>query len=558
MQPQPTPLALRTATAPLSLLDPVAFPRADQEDLERVLAFAFATGDIGDALEQLQDNMPLSHSSWDAREFAEDVFLRTVVSHCLVITADGSKHPGRPQLLLRLLGAPPSDPQVVAYRQNILAELATDAELRAAFEKLYVTLTTLRSLLSRSGAGARIDAFHRRLEVLRRVQTAVDGARVFARAHSGLAQLGEWAEQLASTDAYVRLIELLDYENAASEVDVRLQLGFDGRVRGFEVTARRPRTDSRYYRSPASRWLGKLWLLIRGDKFSDEELVSRVLDTVFEGLQGALVPMFPLIGDLEFYLAGLSFRDGCERAGLRTCLPNFGDERRLLRLFNPLLLAERGKATPCDIGARGGLSHDALVVVTGPNSGGKTRLLQSLALTQILGQAGLFVPAAEATLPWASALFVSLVEHARADQAEGRLGMELMRIRQLFEHLQDGSLVIVDELCSGTNPAEGESIFRLVVKLFRELRPAAFVTTHFLAFASRLANEHPDLDFLQVELDASERPTYQFVPGVAATSLAHRTAERLGVTEEGLRAAAQANGAKVHVALPPPRPRAIA
>jgi DNA mismatch repair protein MutS2 len=178
------------------------------------------------------------------------------------------------------------------------------------------------------------------------------------------------------------------------------------------------------------------------------------------------------------------------------------------------------------------------VIVTGPNSGGKTRLLQAIALTQMLAQAGLFVPAASATLPWSSGLFVSLLEHARADQSEGKLGTELLRIRRLFENLSAGSVVILDELCAGTNPDEGEEIFRLVVKLLAELGPTAFITTHFLRFAARLeAEKHPGLVFLKVELDANEDPTFQFVPGVASTSLAHRTALRLGVTEEALRAA---------------------
>lgn len=529
--------------APLSLLDPVAFPRVDEEGLHRIIGFAFATGDVGDGLERILDSMPIAPSSWDPGEFAEDVFLRHLVSSCLPVKAEDSDHAAHPTLLLRLLGSPPSDLAVVSFRQNVLAELATDAELRAGFEKLYVTLTMLRGLLSRSGAGARIDAFHRRLEVLRRIKAAVDVALGFEGAQSGLSRLGTWARAVAATEAYARLLELLDYENSASEVDVRLALGFDGRVREFTVLARRPKTGNAFYRSPASRWLGKIWLLARGEKFSDEELVSRLLDTVFDGVQDALVPLFPLLGDMEFYLAGLAFRAGCAKVGLATCLPDFtpGSGRVIEQLFNPLLLAERGAAKPCDVS---GLADDALVVVTGPNSGGKTRFLQALALTQILGQSGLFVPAARATLPCATALFVSLVEHARADQAEGRLGMELVRIRRLFERLQEGSLVIVDELCSGTNPAEGEEIFRLVVKLFRELRPAAFITTHFLAFAARLAADHADVDFLQVELDDALRPTYRFVRGVATTSLADRTAARLGVTEEGLRAAALGNRAK--------------
>lgn len=537
--------------SPLSLLDPVPFARVDADGLSRVIAFAFATGDVGDGLERILDSMPIAPSTWDPREFADDIFLRTLISSCLTVKAEGQAHPAHPALLLRLLGTPPADPDVVTFRQNVLAELATDVELRVRLESLYVALVSLRGLLSRSGAGARIDAFHRRLEVLRRIKAIVELTVVFERAASGLSRLGAWGLSVAASDAYARLLELLDYESSASEVDVRLALGFDGRVREFTVTARRPKSDNSFYRSPASRWLGKLWLLARGEKFSDEELVSRLLDAVFDGFQDALVPLFPLIGDLEFYLAGLSFRDGCAKVGLSTCLPDFvfgaaqgapeRAGRSLEQLFNPLLLAERGSAKPCDLQP---LAEDALVVVTGPNSGGKTRFLQSLALTQVLGQAGLFVPAARATLPWATSLFVSLVEHARADQAEGRLGMELVRIRRLFEHLQEGSLVIVDELCSGTNPAEGEEIFRLVVKLFRELRPAAFITTHFLAFAARLAADHRDVDFLQVELDAALKPTYRFVPGVATTSLADRTAARLGVTEDGLRAAALANRGK--------------
>ena len=115
--------------------------------------------------------------------------------------------------------------------------------------------------------------------------------------------------------------------------------------------------------------------------------------------------------------------------------------------------------------------------------------------------------------------------------------MELMRIRALFEKLPVGAIVILDELCSGTNPSEGEEIFELVVSLLAELEPQAFITTHFLQFASRLEKERPvsRLEFLQVELDAQENPTYGFVPGVATTSLAERTAERLGVTREALR-----------------------
>jgi DNA mismatch repair protein MutS2 len=202
-------------------------------------------------------------------------------------------------------------------------------------------------------------------------------------------------------------------------------------------------------------------------------------------------------------------------------------------LWNPLLLGGKTAPIPCDLEIP---EPASVVVVTGPNSGGKTRLLQAVGLAQLLGEAGLFVPAAAARMPRAAGLFVSLVEEARADQPEGQLGMELMRIRRMFEQLDVGSLVLLDELCSGTNPSEGEEIARLVISLLPELGAQVFVTTHLLQFAARLAEERPipRLSFFQVELDARERPTYGFVPGVARTSLAQKTAARLGVTRDEL------------------------
>ena len=114
--------------------------------------------------------------------------------------------------------------------------------------------------------------------------------------------------------------------------------------------------------------------------------------------------------------------------------------------------------------------------------------------------------------------------------------MELIRIRRMFEQIEMGSLVLLDELCSGTNPSEGEEIARLVLSLLPEIGAQAFVSTHLLQFAAALAEERAiaEIAFLQVELDQGERPTYGFVPGVAKTSLAHKTAARLGVTRDEL------------------------
>jgi DNA mismatch repair protein MutS2 len=181
---------------------------------------------------------------------------------------------------------------------------------------------------------------------------------------------------------------------------------------------------------------------------------------------------------------------------------------------------------------------DRVSLVTGPNSGGKTRLLQAIGIAQLLGQNGLFVPAREARIVTTDGVFASFGQAPAADASEGRLGTELLRVRALFESMCLGGMVLVDELCSGTNPSEGEELFRTVVALLGELDPQAFLSTHFLTLAADLEARPPDprLQFLQVELDPKGLPTYQFVPGVAKTSLAFQTAARLGVTRDDLAA----------------------
>jgi DNA mismatch repair protein MutS2 len=240
---------------------------------------------------------------------------------------------------------------------------------------------------------------------------------------------------------------------------------------------------------------------------------------------------------MDFYRAGLGLYRLASKQSLAASLPSFDPDRdvQLGELWNPFLVAEGVRVRACDVQQQ---RDRAMTIITGPNSGGKTRLLQAIALCQLLGQAGLPVPARNANLRWATGMFVSIVQETSAGQREGKLGTELLRIRHLFERIAPGDVIVLDELCSGTNPSEGEEIFRLVIQLLSELYPQLWLTTHFLQFADRLQSESSvrALSFLQVELDSADHPTFGFVPGVAKSSLAGQTAERLGVTWKELSA----------------------
>jgi DNA mismatch repair protein MutS2 len=485
----------------------------------------------------------LPPSTWDRADYARDVYLEELVSRSLPVRLAGKPHQPSTRYLARAIGEPPRSPADVETRRAVLAELAASPPAREALERVVLAVLRLRGLLCAARQPApRV----RRVEILRASREVFELlGDSFAGATSALARLRAFGEAVVASDEHRRLVALLDHDEHMGSLDLRVRVGADGEVRAMQIVGVREDRGNPFYVSALRRFFTRLALFFRGYRTTSGEIAERLLSEAFAGVEHPIALLFQLLGDAEVLLASLGLYDRATAAGLEVSLPSLGEPATALHLeglFNPLLLAAGVVPVPCDVTA----APAAVVIVTGPNSGGKTRLLQAVAIAQLLAQAGLFAPVRRGRIPRATGLFASLFEEARSDQPEGHLGMELLRIRRLFERLDPGGLVVLDELCSGTNPSEGEEIARLVLSLLPELGAQAFVTTHLLQFAARLDHERPTptLDFLQVELDAKDRPTYRFVPGVAKTSLAQKTAARLGVTREELLARIASKRAK--------------
>jgi DNA mismatch repair protein MutS2 len=532
----PTMIASESALVP-DLLHVVPTRRIDVEPTKLALSLAFSGGVSGGLFSEALEKATLAPSTWDPAGFAGDLFLQRFVVMCFKVQIGQTVPVLTTSHLLRLLSYPPADPNIVEHRRSILAELVQSAELRRELEQLYLDVCRLRGLLENSGALRIWDANRRKLDILHALKEVLDRmASGFTSAASGLGRLAQFGAHVQAGESYRALSDLLRYDAQLATLNLRVGVGADGRISGFEIVSVNESSENPFVNSVWRRWLAKLELFVRGYRFGDGEVMARLVDAVFTMLEDELATLVQLMGDLEFYLGALGFRDQAHAGGLSVCLPDLvspQESRMLSGLFNPLLLASGIVPVPCDLKSA---RLASTILVTGPNSGGKTRLLQSVGLTQLLAQCGLFIPARSGRVALASGLVASLIEEAKADQTEGRLGTELLRIRGLFERLPPRAMVLLDELCSGTNPSEGEQIFELVVTMLERLQPQAFITTHFLAFAARLeqAKKIAGLGFLQVELDAGRRPTYQFTPGVAKTSLAAHTAERLGVTGDQL------------------------
>ena len=526
----------------VDLLHHDPYVTADLGLLRSAVRFGFESGDAGGLLTGAVDDASSAPSHFGAKSFTTGLFLKEIVSGLLpIIVPDGILVPSQP-FLTRVLSSPPDDPRDVTLRQGVLAELCENEQLHEPLIRALETLRELRNLLDdRPMSGG--ETVRRKIEVLQTLRRFFELAATFQTTTSALKRLGEFAATVTQSDAFSRLVDLLRHESKMTELNVRLVLDYEGKIRDYEVVEHAPVAGNPVVRSTWRRLWERILGFLRGHRYGEHEVILRIIDDIFEELEDAVVPSFALIGHLEFYASALAFRARAQAAGLDVCLPEFGDRIELEGLFNPLLLLmENVEPVPCSLTT----ASEGLVLITGPNSGGKTRVMQSLALTQLFAQSGYFVPAKQTCLVRAPKMFVSLIEGAPADHKEGRLGTELLRVRKLFEELEPGCLVILDELCSGTNPSEGIAIFEMVLSLLPRLKPRAYLTTHFLDAARRLEEEaeasKSELRFLQVELDDDETPTYQFVPGVAPTSLAHAVAARLGVTQDELEALVTRHG----------------
>ncbi|HEY2956185.1 MAG TPA: Smr/MutS family protein [Candidatus Eisenbacteria bacterium] len=202
-----------------------------------------------------------------------------------------------------------------------------------------------------------------------------------------------------------------------------------------------------------------------------------------------------------------------------------GDRLRLSGARHPLLAGAGREVVPLDL-ALG--PDDRLLVVSGPNMGGKTVLLKTVGLAVALGHAALPVPAREGSaLPEISILVADLGDEQSVDQGLSTFAAHLRSLSAMAEHASGTSLVLCDELGAGTDPDEGAALGRALIEHFAARRAWGVVTTH-LGALKRAAAEVAGVCGGSLEFDRETlMPRYRFLPGIPGASHALAVAERL-------------------------------
>jgi len=171
-----------------------------------------------------------------------------------------------------------------------------------------------------------------------------------------------------------------------------------------------------------------------------------------------------------------------------------------------------------------------MLVITGPNTGGKTVALKTIGLLIAMTQAGLPIPADPgATMPVYRNLFVDVGDEQSIEQSLSTYSGHISNILRIIRRATPDSLVLLDELGAGTDPDEGAAIGRAVMDELLRIGCSAVLTTHLSALKG-VAFTQPRVDNACVEFDVdSLRPTYRLRIGEPGTSHAITIADRLGM-----------------------------
>ena len=270
-------------------------------------------------------------------------------------------------------------------------------------------------------------------------------------------------------------------------------------------------------------WNNRLRQLELSEKQEVEKVLRRLTEKIEPEVE-SLKKNLQVLAKLDFIMA-------CARFGyqVKGICPLISESTlHLKKARHPLIKGE--DVVPIDV--RIGDSYHA-IIITGPNTGGKTVTLKTVGLFALMTQSGIPVPAEEdSVMPVFSGVYADIGDEQSIEQNLSTFSGHLTKIIQILKQIDEKSLVLFDELGAGTDPTEGAALAISILEYV--IRRGSFVmaTTHYNEL-KLFAHHHPKTINASMEFDVETlKPTYRLLIGVPGRSNAFNISQRLGLPEE--------------------------